>query len=61
MWVKILKYAVKAAVASGLADKAVKFLKDKLRSAADKAKDKLVAKVAAKYEQLEKDAEIASK
>jgi len=57
MWLKVLKYAVKAAVASGLADKAVGYLKDKLGAAAKVAKDKLVKK----FDQIEEDSKDASK
>lgn len=44
MWVKILKYAIKAAIASGVANKGVAWLKGKFVKAADKAVDKLATK-----------------
>ena len=46
MWLKILKYAAKAAVASGLTDKALGWIKRKAKSVVDKKMNKLGEKAA---------------
>ena len=58
MWLTILKYVAKIAVATGLADKGKGWLKDKISKSADKAEDKAnayIEKIEAKVDEITKE------